>query len=117
MVPRVLVVQPREALAHATGRHLHAAGFEPTLALDGDAGMRLAVVDPPDACLLDLTLPVLDGWYLLAALGARTVRPQLVVYVRPGDAARAVALGADACVSDRGAVVPAFQRLFAPTPV
>jgi DNA-binding response OmpR family regulator len=114
VVSRVLVVQAREALAHATGRHLAAAGFEPAFAVDGDDAVRRLVVDPPDVCVLDLTLPVLDGWYVLAALGPRTPRPQLVVYCRPGDAARALALGADACVADRSAVVNAVRRICAP---
>ena len=114
MVSRVLVVQAREALAHATGRHLAAAGFEPTLAADGDDAVRQLVVDPPAVCVLDLTLAVLDGWYVLAAFGARPHRPQLVVYCRPGDAARALALGADACVSDRSAVVNAVRRICSP---
>ena len=113
MVPRVLVVQPREALAHATGRMLQGAGFEPTLALDGDVAVRRAVTDPPAAVLVDLTLPVLDGWYVLSALGARGVRPRLVAYVPPGEAARALVLGAEACVHDRGAVVAALRRVTA----
>jgi DNA-binding response OmpR family regulator len=114
VVSRVLVVQAREALAHATGRHLAAAGFEPTYASDGDDAVRDVVVDPPAVAILDLTLPVLDGWYVLAALGSRTPRPRLVVYCRAGDAARALALGADACVSDRSTVVDAVRRICAP---
>lgn len=114
MVSRVLVVQAREALAHATGRHLAAAGLEPAFASDGDDAVRRLVVDPPAVCVLDLTLPVLDGWYVLAAVGMRPKRPALVVYCRPADAARALALGADACVCDRSAVVDAVRRICAP---
>ncbi|GIU85540.1 MAG: hypothetical protein KatS3mg009_0055 [Acidimicrobiia bacterium] len=113
MVPRVLVVQPREALARTTGRVLRGAGFETTLVPDGDAAVRAAVTDPPAAVLVDLTLPVLDGWLVLSALGARRARPRLVAYAPPGDAARALALGADACVHDRGAAVAALRRVTA----
>jgi two-component system response regulator BaeR len=115
VVPRVLVAQPREALAHATARQLAAAGFEAALVVDGDDAVRRVVVESPDACVLDLTLPPLDGWLVLAALGSRPDRPRLVVYARPGDASRAMALGADACVTDRGAVVAALTRIFTPT--
>ena len=71
LVARVLVVQPREALAHTTVRTLRGAGWEPIVVADGDAAVRLAVTDPPTAILLDLTLPALDGWCVLATLGSR----------------------------------------------
>ena len=111
MAARVLIVQSREALAHATGRQLQGAGFEPTLALDGDAALRSARLDPPDALLLDLTLPALDGWLVLAAVAEQPDPPAIVAYGDPSDRERAVRLGADTCVADRGMVVAALQRL------
>ena len=114
MAPRVLVVQAREALAYGTCRALHAAGLETTLALDGDTAVRLAVTDPPEAVVCDLTEPVLDGWYVLAALGARPVRPRIVAYGRLGDADRAAVLGADACVHDRNRIAAAVARVTGP---
>jgi DNA-binding response OmpR family regulator len=112
---RVLLVQPREALAHATARQLEGAGFEPIVVSDGDAAVRLAVTDPPSVVLLDLTLPVIDGWCVLSTLGSRS-GPPVVVYAPPGDAARAVLLGAAACLHDRGGIVPALRRLLTPVP-
>jgi len=106
----VLVVQPRDALARTTARQLAGAGFEPILVDDGDAAVRLAVVDPPAAVLIDLTLPALDGWCVLATLGAR-LGPAVVAYGAPGDSARAMQLGAATCVHDRGAVAGALLRL------
>jgi DNA-binding response OmpR family regulator len=111
MGARVLVVQSREALAHATCRALHDAGLEASVALDGDTAVRLAVTDPPDAVVFDLTLPVLDGWFVIAALGARSPRPQLVAFGSASDAPRAAQLGVDACVCDRARVVPAVTRV------
>ena len=108
--PRVLVVQPRETLALATGRHLQAAGFEATLALDADTAVRLALADPPAAVVADLTLPVLDGWCVLAGLGHREDQT-VVAYGRPDDTRRAAALGAAATVHDRGDVVRALNQL------
>ena len=62
--------------------------------------------------LLDLTLPPLDGWCVLAALGDRSDRPLLVVRVAdPSEVDRAVALGADAWVDDDVHVVAAAGRL------
>jgi len=113
---RVLVVQGSEAIAYATCRALHTVGLETTLALDGDTAVRLAVTDPPDAVLVDVTLAVLDGWYVLASLGARDPRPPLVAYVAPSDAARATRLGADAFVHDRLRMAAAVSRVVARAP-
>jgi DNA-binding response OmpR family regulator len=110
LVPRVAVVQPREALAHTLARHLAGAGFEPALVADGDAAIRLAVTESVWAVVVDLTLPALDGWCVLATLGSRG-GPLVVAYAEVGDAERALLLGATACVHDRGAVVAALQRL------
>ncbi|MET1001053.1 MAG: hypothetical protein ABWZ15_04520 [Acidimicrobiia bacterium] len=106
---RVVVVQPRETLARATARHLGAAGFEPVL-LDSDAAVQAAVADPPAAVVADLTLPVLDGWCVLAALGHRTEQT-VVAYGRPDDARRAASLGAATTVHDCGDVVRALGQL------
>ena len=62
--------------------------------------------------LIDLTLPPLDGWYVLAAVGALADRPLLVVRVTDASQVdRAVALGADAWVDDDVHVVAAAGRL------
>jgi DNA-binding response OmpR family regulator len=112
---RVLLVQPREALARTTARQLQGAGFEPIVVADGDAAIRLAVTDPPSVVLLDLTLPAIDGWCVLSTLGSRS-GPPVVVYTAPGDSARAVLLGAAACLHDRGGIVPALRRVLTPVP-
>jgi DNA-binding response OmpR family regulator len=109
---RVLVVQPRDALARTTARAIRSAGWEPVVVCDGDAAVRGTVTDPPDAVVLDLTLPALDGWCVLATLGTRP-GPPVVAYADAGDATRAVLLGAAACVHDRGAVVAALARILA----
>jgi DNA-binding response OmpR family regulator len=114
-VARVLVVQPREALARTLARALGGAGWEPVVVADGDAAVRISVTDPPAAVLVDLTLPALDGWCVLATLGGRPGVP-VVAYAPPGDAGRAVLLGAAACVHDRGAVVAALRRVVLPVP-
>jgi DNA-binding response OmpR family regulator len=114
---RVLVVQPRETLARAAGRHLRAAGFEPILAFDADAAVAQALADPPAAVVADLTLPVLDGWCIVAALGHRPDQ-RVVAYGCPADARRAARLGAGATVHDRGDVVRTLgQLLREPEPV
>ncbi|MDP9232212.1 MAG: response regulator, partial [Actinomycetota bacterium] len=48
--------------------NLESAGFDTTLAADGDTALRRIDIDPPDAVLLDLMLPIVDGWDVLAEL-------------------------------------------------
>lgn len=73
-------------------------------AADGQAGLELARGIEPDLVLLDLALPVLDGWSVLTALraDAATASIPIVIVTAHGDsdsAARARELGASAFLS------------------
>ena len=66
--------------------NLESAGFDTTLAADGDTALRRIDIDPPDAVLLDLMLPIVDGWDVLAELTSREGAPPVVVCsARHGD--------------------------------
>ena len=93
MVPRVLVVQQGPDFG---------GDVEQTVATDGDTALALAAREPFDAVLVDLRLPPLDGWCVLAALGVWPdgYRPRLVATVGDrGEILRALSLGADLCVT------------------
>ena len=112
MVPRALVVQSRPEVARAVSASLGDTDWEAIVITDGPAAVDAVETVDPEVVLIDLTLPPLDGWYVLAAVGARVDRPLLVVRVAdPSDADRAVALGADAWVDDDVHVVAAAGRL------
>jgi DNA-binding response OmpR family regulator len=67
------------------------------LAADGDTAFRRIEEERPDAILLDLMIPVMDGWAILAALTSRADAPPVVVCSsRRGEAEvdRATRLGA-----------------------
>jgi PAS domain S-box-containing protein len=68
--PHVLVVDDEEAVRDLLGRYLRKEGFEVTLAAGGAEGLRLARKLRPDAITLDVMMPGLDGWSVLAALKA-----------------------------------------------
>lgn len=73
-------------------------------ASDGGSGLALAQEVTPDLVLLDLALPVMDGWDILAALRADPATKQVpvVIVTAHGDsdtAARARQLGADGFIS------------------
>lgn len=81
---------------------LEAAGFEPSLAADGETALRRIDEQHLDVVLLDIMMPVLDGWFVLAELQGRAVRPQVIVCsAKTGEAdrQRALNLGAAAYVT------------------
>jgi DNA-binding response OmpR family regulator len=86
VVPRVLVVQ----------RGLDVDDVEQAVAPDGDAALALLDAETFDAVVIDLALPPLDGWCVLARAASRPNHPRLVAIVGdPRDRARAQRLGAE----------------------
>ncbi|MHB8498821.1 MAG: response regulator transcription factor, partial [Acidimicrobiales bacterium] len=58
---RVLVVDDDPAVSGALGRALRLEGYDVAAAVDGGAALESMVVRPPDAVVLDIGLPVIDG--------------------------------------------------------
>jgi CheY-like chemotaxis protein len=76
------------------------AGFEVAVASDGEQGVAKAASEAPDLILMDLRLPVLDGWEATRRLkGAPETRPipiiALSAHAMEGDRAKAIAAGCD----------------------
>jgi two-component system response regulator AdeR len=93
----VLVVEDDPDVLQILRVNLETAGLDTMLAADGETAFRRMVEERPDAILLDLTLPVMDGWAILAALTSRDDAPPVVICSsRRGDAEvrRATSLGA-----------------------
>jgi DNA-binding response OmpR family regulator len=65
---RVLIVDDDREITRAIGLRLSKAGYEPIMAFDGKEGLDIALNDPPDAIVLDLRMPVMDGFALLERL-------------------------------------------------
>ena len=65
---RVLVVEDEQPIRMALVDTLEAEGYEVLEAADGDAAVKIALVQDPDAVLLDLMLPKRDGFEVLRAL-------------------------------------------------
>lgn len=59
---RVLVVEDDTQVARFLADLLRAEGHEVEIALDGPSGIAAAKTNPPDAVLLDISLPGIDGW-------------------------------------------------------
>lgn len=98
---RVLVVDDERSLRRALEINLKARDYEVLLAATGTEALDLAARHPPDAILLDLGLPDLDGNEVIAGLRGWTTVPIIVLSARTGQADKVEALdaGADDYVS------------------
>lgn len=97
---RVLLVEDHEEIWDFLSRRLSRRGHEVTVATDGQAGVERARVDQPEIILLDMNLPVLDGWSaarLLKAEPATAGIPviALTAHAMSGDREKALAAGCD----------------------
>ena len=59
---RILLVEDNEMNRDMLSRRLERKGFEVVIAVDGQAGVDKASSTSPDLILMDLSLPVIDGW-------------------------------------------------------
>lgn len=61
-MPRVLLVEDNEMNRDMLSRRLIKAGYEVTMAFDGAQGVEMARAGGHDIILMDMSLPVIDGW-------------------------------------------------------
>jgi CheY-like chemotaxis protein len=59
---RILLVEDNEMNRDMLSRRLARAGYEVVIAEDGEGGVAMAMSGSPDLILMDMSLPVLDGW-------------------------------------------------------
>ncbi len=100
--PKVLIVDDEPDVLLTLRILLEGEGFEPSLAAEGETALRRIDNEQPDLLLLDIMMPVLDGWMVLAQLSDRPHRPKVVVCsAKTGelDIARAKELGAAAYIT------------------
>jgi len=84
--PRVLVVDDDPAIRLICSTWLSLDGYEVLEAADGQDALQLALTEAPDVVLLDLSLPVLDGFAVASALRADDRTRELPVVVLTGEA-------------------------------
>jgi CheY-like chemotaxis protein len=59
---KILLVEDNEMNRDMLSRRLEKKGFEVVMAVDGQQGVDLALSEIPDLILMDMDLPVIDGW-------------------------------------------------------
>ena len=97
---KVLLVEDSEESRDGLARHLRRKGYETLLAVDGRQGFDVARAQAPDLILMDMSLPVLDGWEATRQLKAA---PQtrgipviaLTAHAMAGDREKALEAGCD----------------------
>ena len=62
MTAKILLVEDNEMNRDMLSRRLEKRGYQVLLALDGEQGIAVAHPERPDLVLMDISLPVLDGW-------------------------------------------------------
>ena len=100
MVQRILLVEDNEINRDMLSRRLERKGFQVLIAVDGEQGVAMAESATPDLILMDMDLPVLNGWEaaqkLKAAPGTRVIPIiALTAHAMAGDREKAMTAGCD----------------------
>jgi two-component system cell cycle response regulator DivK len=100
-VTKILLVEDNDMNRDMLTRRLQRRGYEVVTALDGAEGLTLAASEAPDVILMDMSLPVMDGWEATRRLKADPVTSlipviALTAHAMAGDQERAAEAGCDA---------------------
>ena len=104
---RILVVEHNELGRDVLVRRLIATGFEVLVASNGDEGLHLAETARPDLILMDLHMPLLDGWECCRRLKASPATRDIAL----------IAVTARARAKDRNRAMETGFNEFATKPV
>jgi DNA-binding response OmpR family regulator len=96
-MPKVLIVDDEPDILLMLRINLDAEGYQTALAADGETALRRIDDETPDVVLLDVMMPVMDGWSVLETLSSRADSPRVIVLsakTASRDVRRALDLGA-----------------------
>jgi two-component system, cell cycle response regulator DivK len=97
---KILLIEDNEANRDALSRRLKRQGYEVVMAVDGQQGIAMARSEAPLLILMDMSLPVLDGWEATRQLKADPHTGSIFVialtaHAMAGDRAKALEAGCD----------------------
>jgi len=97
---KILLVEDNEMNRDMLSRRLQRKGFEVVIAVDGQAGVDMATSANPDLILMDLSLPVIDGWEATRCIKANSDTQSipiiaLTAHAMAGDEQKALEAGCD----------------------
>lgn len=99
-MPKILLIEDNELNRDMLARRLQKKGYEMLIALDGQEGITMAESKAPALILMDLSLPVVDGWEATRRLKAAPATKgipviALTAHAMTGDRDKAMDAGAD----------------------
>jgi CheY-like chemotaxis protein len=97
---KILLVEDNEMNRDMLSRRLQRRGYQVVMAVDGGQGIAMAQSETPDLILMDMSLPVLDGWEATRQLKAATTTQSipiiaLTAHAMSGDREKAMEAGCD----------------------
>jgi CheY-like chemotaxis protein len=99
-MPRILLVEDNDMNRDMLSRRLIRSGYEVFLAVDGQQGADMALSEQPDLILMDMSLPVIDGWEATRRIKANDATRRIPVialtaHAMAGDREKAMEVGCE----------------------
>ncbi|WP_212722334.1 MULTISPECIES: response regulator [unclassified Synechocystis] len=97
---KILLVEDNEMNRDMLSRRLGRKGYEVVMAVDGEQAVTMAISESPQLILMDMSLPVMDGWTATKQIkshpdGAHIPIIALTAHAMASDRERAIAAGCD----------------------
>lgn len=97
---KILIVEDNEMNRDMLSRRLIKKGFEIIIAIDGEEGVKKTISEKPDLILMDMSLPVMDGWEATKKLKSNSDTSKipiiaLTAHAMAQDKEKALAAGCD----------------------
>ena len=97
---RILLVEDNDMNRDMLSRRLIRSGYEVFLAVDGQQGADMALSEQPDLILMDMSLPVIDGWEATRRIKANDATRRipiiaLTAHAMAGDREKAMEVGCE----------------------
>lgn len=94
----ILLVEDNELNRDMLSRRLERKGYQILIAMDGEQGVSMATSNLPDLVLMDMSLPVMDGWEATRQLKGNPLTEAIPIiglsaHAMTGDRERALAVG------------------------
>ena len=99
-MPKILLVEDNDMNRDMLSRRLVRNGYEVVIAMDGQQGTEMALSERPDLILMDMSLPVVDGWEATRRIKANDATRRIPVialtaHAMAGDRERAMEAGCE----------------------
>lgn len=99
-MPKILLVEDNEMNRDMLSRRLKRNGYDVVIAVDGQQGVDMAASEAPDLILMDMSLPVIDGWEATRRVKANAATRgipviALTAHAMAGDREKAIEAGCE----------------------